>query len=696
MKAAQGQFVRVEVTNLAPDGSLMDIDFSIKPVKDEAGNVVLLIPEGRDITERKRAEEKIRESKDFLENIFKTTADGLMVTDVKARILRVNKAIEKILGYGEDELIGKKARELLPQDEEHIKAGDDMAKELFEKGYVQNREAEWKRKDGSLCPVEFSVTLLKDSNGNPSGSVAAVRDITERKKAEKELREARDFLENVIEASTDGIVIVDKMGNILSANSAIERISEFSKEELIGKHASVFTVEDKEMRKKIIEKTKEMFEKGFTTYESIHKLRDGKYIEVECNSSMIKDEKGDYIAGVSILRDISERKKMEQQLFQSEKLRSLGELAGGVAHDFNNVLAAILGRAQLLEANIERSKGELEKSGSILDLRRGLEVIEKAAMDGAETVHRIQEFSRTSDDEKLFTNVDLNGIIDDALEFTRVRWKGDAESKGIKITIKKEFSDLSQTSGSASGLREVFVNLINNSLDAMPEGGEIRIRTLMEDSNVVVEFEDTGMGIPKSIRDRIFDPFFTTKGPQSTGLGMSVSYGIINRHRGTISVDSLRGKGTTFTIGLPVSERTGRRKKVEAAKRKAGKANILVIEDEETVRLVLSDILDEGGHEVEAAGSGSQGLEIFKEKAFDMVFTDLGMPGMSGWQVAEEIKKINRKTPVALITGWEVKLKESKLKKSGVDLVLNKPFTFNQVIRLVQEGMRIKEKLKKR
>ena len=239
------------------------------------------------------------------------------------------------------------------------------------------------------------------------------------------------------------------------------------------------------------------------------------------------------------------------------------------------------------------------------------------------------------------------------------------------------------------------MNLINNALDAMPEGGEIVIRTFMEASNIMIKFEDTGIGIPESIRDRIFDPFFTTKGPQATGLGMSVSYGIINRHGGTISVESLKDKGTTFTIRLPVSEVTGRRKKVKTATKEIKKAKILVIEDEEAVRVVLSDILVEGGHEVEEAHSGSQGLKMFKKKAFDMVFTDLGMPGMSGLQVAEGIKKINKKIPVALITGWEVKLKGSELKKSGVDLVLNKPFKLDQVLRLVQEGMEIKEKLKK-
>ena len=202
------------------------------------------------------------------------------------------------------------------------------------------------------------------------------------------------------------------------------------------------------------------------------------------------------------------------------------------------------------------------------------------------------------------------------------------------------------------------------------------------------------MGIPRALRDRIFDPFFTTKGVKSTGLGMSVSYGIINRHHGTISVDSTEGEGTTFTIKLPISEKVIEEEKVRHFEDEAKKARILVIEDEEPVRNLLSDILKKGGHKVEVVSDGNQGIEVFKEKAFDLVFTDLGMPGMSGWQVAEKIKNINEKIPVALITGWNVELKQSEMKESSVDLIVHKPFEVEQVLNLVQEGMILRDRFK--
>jgi len=202
------------------------------------------------------------------------------------------------------------------------------------------------------------------------------------------------------------------------------------------------------------------------------------------------------------------------------------------------------------------------------------------------------------------------------------------------------------------------------------------------------------MGIPEGLRESIFDPFFTTKGPQSTGLGLSVSYGIINRHRGTITVDSEEGKGTTFTISLHIAENLVKEERKESAPENLRKAKILVIDDEEGIRSILKDVLINAGHEVEVAFDGMQGIELFKKQQFDLVITDLGMPLMSGWQVAEKMKGINKRVPVALITGWNVELKESEMKENYVDFIIKKPFAVNQVLRLIQEGMELRDRFK--
>ncbi len=391
----------------------------------------------------------------------------------------------------------------------------------------------------------------------------------------------------------------------------------------------------------------------------------------------------------------NELETTQEKLIKVEKLKALGEMAAGIAHDFNNVLAAILGRVQLLKMQIKPTSGKQEKRKSALNLKASLEVMEKASLDGAETVRRIQEFSRKRVDDKEFTQIDMNELVDNALEFTSVRWKNDAESKGITITIQKELSPLPPTSGSASEVREVFTNLINNAIDAMPQGGSIKIKTLKENNHISIKVEDTGVGISEVIRNRIFDPFFTTKGVQSTGLGMSVSYGIINRHGGTISVDSVEGEGTTFTITIPISDNIRvEEEKTKPIPEEKRKSTILVIEDEEEVRNLLADILIENGHQVKTASDGHQGIDMFKKKDFDLVFTDLGMPGTSGWEVAETVKNINKKIPVAIITGWNVELKESEMRERGVNLIAYKPFKIDQILRLVQEGMVLRNKIK--
>lgn len=396
-------------------------------------------------------------------------------------------------------------------------------------------------------------------------------------------------------------------------------------------------------------------------------------------------QKGNIFGVEVIMRDVSERKKIEEQLIQSEKLRVMGQMASGVAHDFNNILSIILGNTELLAMQVEILNPK--------QIKKQLKVIERAALDAAETVRRIQEFTRIRADKEYF-KVDINEIVEELKAMSKPRWKDQAQGKGINIefiTLLKK--DLPHIMGNPSELREVLTNMIFNSIDAMPEGGKILIETKSVDKEVHILVTDTGIGISKELRRRIFDPFFTTKGVVSDGLGLSIAFSIISRHGGRVEVESEEGKGTTFTIILPVSFEIKKDEKKSIQTREVKTANILVIDDEEMVRDILGSLLIHGGHNVYKASSGKEGLDIFDKEAIDLVFTDLGMPGMSGWEVAKSIKAKDPRIPVSLITGWGIQIDDEKMKESGADLILNKPFKINQVLDLVAEAMDIKKRL---
>ncbi|NOQ86529.1 MAG: response regulator [Deltaproteobacteria bacterium] len=632
--------------------------------------------------------EKLLEDRTLeLRRILETSVDGIVITDTSGCIVQINSAVEKMLEYSKDEIVGKNIWELMPLDDKDHEKAVRIIKKLKIKERMTGVEQVWKRKDGNLFHVELNLSILKDAEGNTTGAMASIRDITDRKRAGEEIKDSEERYHSLIENAIDAIISVNEEGVIVTFNKKAEEMYGYDREEILGKSVLLLVPPQyREKQKEAMEKFKEVKASKVIgrTVETKGFRKDGREFPVE-TSVFGLEINGEHVF-TSFVRDITSRKEMEDKLLQSEKLRSLGELAGGVAHNFNNTLAVILGRTQLLGRSFETLIGKQERRKSIDDLKKSLAIIEKAAFDGVDTVRRIQEFSRKRGDDKNFTGVDLNEVIEHTLEFTKVRWKDEAGAKGIKINIQKELSLIFPIEGSGSELREVFINIMNNALDAMPKGGQISIKTFVENSHVVVLVKDSGIGIPKDIKDKIFDPFFTTKGVQSTGLGMSASYGIINRHRGTITVDSVEGQGTTFSIKFPRPEKVIKEKKKPIANEQNG-TSILVVEDEEGVRTILKDILEDGGYKVEVAPNGKKGIKLFQEKKFNLVFTDLGMPGMSGWQVAEEIKKMNGKTKVALVTGWEVDLNNNELKKCGVDLVINKPFQMNQILGSVKEMM---------
>jgi len=374
-------------------------------------------------------------------------------------------------------------------------------------------------------------------------------------------------------------------------------------------------------------------------------------------------------------RAFGELAAAQDQLVRTEKLRALGEMASGVAHDFNNLLASVLGRAQLLLRRVQEPQQ-----------RQWLQVIERSALDGAQTVRRLQEFTRIRRDQPLVP-LDLNQVVRDSLDITQSRWKDEATSLGIVIELRTRLTEVPAVLGDAAELREAMTNLILNAVDAMPAGGTLSLATALVADRVEVTIGDTGVGMPSDVREKVFDPFFTTKGPQGTGLGLSMTYGIISRHGGTIIIDSEVGQGSVFRLSFPrPAEAAAPTPVIVPVETPAVRSlRCLVVDDEPPVREVIGDILESAGHSVVALGDGAEAIARFAAERFDLVVTDLAMPRVSGWQVARAVKQIAPQAPVFLVTGFGVELSPEERLTHGVDLVLVKPLQIQEVLDAVAE-----------
>ncbi len=373
----------------------------------------------------------------------------------------------------------------------------------------------------------------------------------------------------------------------------------------------------------------------------------------------------------------AERERMREHYAQMEKLSALGELASGVAHNFNNTLTGILARAQLM----------LDAT-DVKDVRRGLRIIIQTAEDGAKTVKRIQDFARQRRDQD-FVRIDVDQLMLEVAEITRPRWKDHAEAANVHIKLVRQIGSNAVIMGDAGELREVLVNMVFNAVDAMRDGGMLTLSTQDADDEVMLTVADTGTGMAEDVRSRIFDPFFTTKGKAGMGLGLSVSYGIIRRHEGRVEVESEVGRGTIFRMRFPVVGESDTQRIIDTgplpSARADGSLRILVVDDEDYVRELLADILEREGCEVVLAGEGREALTLFDAQEFDAVFTDVGLPGMSGWELARAVRERDDRLALAVITGWGDTVTAEEQSAAQADWVVPKPFTVERIAGLVDE-----------
>jgi signal transduction histidine kinase len=350
----------------------------------------------------------------------------------------------------------------------------------------------------------------------------------------------------------------------------------------------------------------------------------------------------------------------------------LGYLTDGMTHAVNNLLATILGRTQLL---LERSPD--------FEIRGELEEIESAATAGARVIQRIQNYSRVGANKRQI--VDVNQLLRDASEVTRFIWRDRSESQGVVIDVVKDFAEVPSVMANPAELRRVFVAIIMNAVEALPAGGLITLRTERKANQVIASITDNGVGMGADIITNAPQSFFTTKDTPHIGLGLSVSAKIVAAHNGELAIESQPENGTTVHVSLPIA----RESPVEEGATKVSPsrpANVLIIDNESSVRTLLSRLLKLQGHTVVLADGGNEGITAFKAGKFDAVLTDLGMPEVSGWDVAREIKKINPTVLVALTTGWPIDLTSEELKAKHVDRIINKPFDLPLLYSLIDEA----------
>ena len=543
-----GEKLCTEMNILSPQGFVKDAEVCIALAKSDTGEVKTYAYI-RDITERKKFERDLRDSEEKLRNLFERVRHGLFISSKEGKFLDCNQALLDMLEYTTKEEFLKIniAQDLYVNPEDR-----NTLKERIERdGHVEDWEVEFKKKNGDKITVLLTGYPIKDEKGEVVGYQGINLDISDRKQIENELREANEFFKNLIESSVDGIIAADMEGNIFIFNKGAEALTGYAAEEVIGKlHITKIYPEGvaKEIMKKL--RSPEYGGVGKFIPTQLNVLnRSGEKIHVQLSAALIYNSVGNEIASVGIFTDLRSRIMMEKklqethlQLVSSEKMASLGKLAAGIAHEINNPLGGILIYSSLMIEDLPEE-----------DSRRGdLARIVQEAGRCKEIVKSLLEFARQT--EPKMEPTDINRAINDGLFFL----VNQALFHNIRI-VKNLDSFLPFVRGNASQLKQVFMNIIVNAAEAIHGNGVLTITTspTPDRKAVLVEFTDTGEGIPEENLTRIFDPFFTTKDVgKGTGLGLATSYGIVEDHGGKIGVKSKVGEGTTFTIELPVHQGT--------------------------------------------------------------------------------------------------------------------------------------------
>ncbi len=612
---------------------------------------------------------------------FDAMTDIVMIVGWDDRLIRANQAFYKRVQLTPDECLGRPMKDLVHRFK-NIDPKDCPVCQLRLRG--EGGAIELPSGVVTDYPILAIVDPIRDPEGETIAFIQVTRDLSDLYKAREVADRERASLNATIEQMAEGLIVCDESGKIVRANRHAQRIYGFTASQMSQSDAyDLIDGRFSEEEGRVIELSRlpiptALSERRIVDTRLWFSRPDGQRMLLAMTASPFFDDEGRLAGAILLTRDVTEQQREHDRLQQADKLRALGQLASGVAHNFNNALAAVIGYTELAMPKVKDP-----------DIIQYLRVVEQSARDAARMVERIQNFSRGRSRKDDFIPLRIVNIVRDAIDITRPRWRNDAEALGIIYRVELDSGDEQDllVAGEPSELREVFVNIILNALDAMPAGGNIDIKAARQGQNVVLYFADTGGGMTEELKRRVFEPFFTTKGVSGLGMGLSESYRIIERHGGRIDVESQLRLGTVFTILLPVVKMAESEASEEIDKKAVAGSRILVIDDEEFVRNVLTAILMEQGHKVFKVASAEEALPLLERHEFDVVFTDLAMPKTDGITAATQIKARRPDIKVVLMSGYGANAASERVEEGIIDAAISKPFDLAEISQTIQRVM---------
>jgi two-component system, cell cycle sensor histidine kinase and response regulator CckA len=681
----RGQRIKsYETDRVTKDGRLLNVSLTISPVKNSEGKITGASVIARDITAEKLAKEALRKA---TETSIYSSPVPIVAADVSRRVTAWNRAAEAVFGWSELEIIGE-AIPFIPPDE--LERANKLHERLLAGETLTDVEVRRKRKDGSTITVSLSASPVWDEHRRVKGIIGFLCDISDRKNTEEALRRAEEKYRSIFENAVEGIYQATPEGTYLSANPALARMLGFDHpQELIAARSDISKQEyiDPNLRSTFIQSVEAKGVLKNFEYEAYR--RDGKRIWLSASAHAVRDANGRCLYLEGTVQDITERRDLEQLVRQMQKMEAVGRLAGGVAHDFNNILMAISSYAELLD---KKTAGEAP--------RRYVAEISKAVSRGSSLTLGLLTFSRKQVSSPKV--LDLNNLVPQQLDMLK---RLIPENIALKFIAGVDVGNVHADSGQ---IEQVVMNLVINARDAMPAGGTVVIETQHARLNsgdagpdserlqdfVLLSVADTGCGMDAETKSHLFEPFYTTKDQgKGTGLGLATVFGVVKQSAGQIFVESEPGKGTIFRIYLPrVDERADTSYAEEAIEVEARGETILLVEDEKAVRESAAEYLSVNGYKVLKAAHGQEALEIVHgyKGPIDLLLTDLVMPQMSGVELSQKIAAAHPETKIVFMSGYSRNLLSNPQHLQSHCVLLQKPFQLKALGQCIRRTLREK------